>query len=195
MNSLIAAGLPQNQEGEHRWVWARDPFGAGFVRLSVNRTTFEKIIQWGARAKMGEFWGLVHGRPGPMPMGYAPVINAGLMQPTAIFRGLKRPLHYVDARADSQIVVYVTDPNCSYEFRNSREGNALLQTAKPIDAVFTTFVSFAPEHLDDCVANMQHEGQITLQGAILFWEWTESCPNNPRFPYDHENRYVARLQP
>lgn len=130
-----------------------------------------------------------------MPDGFSDVQTSGLKEPSAIFRGLKRPLHYVTPRADSQVLAYVTCPEWSYEFRKSRHGNAVVPVQKPTQSVFTTFVSFAPEHVDESRGSMREDAPADLAGVVLLWEWTESSPDDPRFPFDHMNRYSQRLMP
>jgi hypothetical protein len=184
-----------NETGNPLWIWAKRPIGTGFVRLAAHNATVGKFVDLGSKAKLGEFWGLVHGNPGPMPDGFPEVQTSGLKEPSGIFRGLKRPLHYVTPRADSQVLAYITCPDWSYEFRNSRHGNAIVTCQKPTQSVFTTFVSFASEHIDEARKNMRDDAPADLDGVVLFWEWTESSPDNPRFPFDHENRYNQRLMP
>jgi hypothetical protein len=158
-----------NEVGNPRWVWARNPLAPGFDRLAVHPLTFEKIISLGSNAKMGEFWGLVHGNSGPMPIGFSPVQTGGIKEPLSIFQGLKRPLHHVTGVADAQVYVYVTSPESSFEFRSSVHGNVVIPVPKPIDSVFTTFVSYAPEHVDEAVGNMEQKSASTFSGVVLFW--------------------------
>jgi hypothetical protein len=100
----------QNEAGNPRWVWAKTPIGPGFIKLIIHPLTFQKMVDFGSKAKIGEFWGLVHGNCGPMPEGFEPVHTDGLKLPASIFRGLKRPLHHITGHAGNQVIIYVTNP-------------------------------------------------------------------------------------
>jgi hypothetical protein len=188
--------IPHNESGNPRWVWARRPLEPGFVKLAVHTVTFNKIVELGSRAKIGEFWGIVHGNPGLMPDEFgAPIHTPGLKQPVAIYKGLKRPVHFITGHADSQILVYVTAPEDTYCFKSTNVGNGLSKIQKPTQSVFTTFVSFALEHIDDARANVIQDEPEDIAGVVLFWEWTESSRSDSSLPFDAENRYSQRLMP
>ncbi|MGH6822730.1 MAG: hypothetical protein ACRECP_04075 [Methylocella sp.] len=185
-----------NEIGNPHWVWARRPLEPDFVKLAVHAATFNKIVELGSRAKIGEFWGLVHGNPGLMPDEFdEPIHTSGLKQPVAIYRGLRRPMHYITDRADSQILVYVTTPEATYHFKETNVGNGLVKMPKPIRSVFTTFVSFAREHIDDARTQVTQDVPVNYAGVVLFWEWTESSRSDSSLPFDAENRYSQRLMP
>jgi hypothetical protein len=155
--------------------------------------TLDKVMELGSKRKLGEYWGLVHGNPGPMPDGFAEVQTEGLKEPHAIFRGLKRPLHYLHPDADADIFIYVTCPDWTYYYRPSRHGDAVMPEIKPISSVFTTFVTFHGLHVDAALGAVEKTAPDRPTGVVLFWEWTEADPRDPRLPYDSGSRYGSRM--
>jgi len=182
-----------NNPSEPNLVWAKSPVIPGHVLLICHPATIDKVMELGSRAKLGEYWGLVHGNPGPMPDGFAQVQTEGLQGPTAIFRGLKRPLHYLHAVADSDVYIYVTNPEWTYTYRPSRHGDAVMPEPKPIESVFTTFVSFNPTHIDEAASSVRKALSAKPSGVVLFWEWTESARENTLLPLDSQGRYETRI--
>jgi hypothetical protein len=145
-----------------------------------------------ATAKVGEFAGIVHGRFDGEP---SLVGTRGLTRPDAIFAGLKRPLHDGDDEFGSETVVYVTNPPGSYDFRRTRSGDTLIAVEKPIQSVFTTFVSFEPRVVAAATRTMPTPVAEEVAGVVRFWEWTESSPNEPHLPADSAQRYERRIYP
>lgn len=184
---------PINSPAKPHLVWVRNPIVSSHVLVLCDPATLDKVMELGSKRKLGEYWGLVHGNPGPMPDGLAPVETDGLKAPRAIFRGLKRPLHYLHPDADTDVFVYVTSSDYTYCYRPSRHGDAVMPEPKPIDSVFTTFVSFNPHHINEAVAPMRQTPSDRPVGVVLFWEWTESAPDDPSLPYDSTNRYGSRM--
>lgn len=125
----------------------------------------------------------------------APIHTSGLKKPVAIYKGLKRPMHFITGHADSQILIYITTPKYTYRFKSTNSGNGLLKMQKPAQSVFTTFVSFALEHIDDARANVPQDEPEDIAGVVLFWEWTESSRSDSSLPFDAETRYSQRLMP
>ena len=185
--------LPVNSPQTPYLVWAKAPVLPGHVLLICHAHTTDKVMDLGSRAKFGEYLGLVHGNPGPMPDGFAPVQTDGLKAPTAIFRGLRRPLHFLHAKADSDVYIYVTNPEGTYSYRSSRHGDAVVAEQQPVSSVFTTFVSFYAPHVDEAVRSVGKTPPDAPVGTILFWEWTESAPENALLPYDARGRYESRM--
>jgi hypothetical protein len=192
---------PTNSPQYPHVVWARSPIvQTQYVLLLCHPTTITKVMELGSKAKLGEYWGLVHGNPGPMPESVMPVATDGLKNPVAIFRGLKRPLHHIRAEADTSAIIYVTNPDATYVYRSSRHGDALIPEPKPLSSVFTTFVSFDPDHVDEAIRTVGKKLPTSSDGfpakpsgIVLFWEWTECARGQPNLPYDHQLRYGSRM--
>jgi hypothetical protein len=170
------------------------------IRLACHPQTIAKIVQSGWRFKIGEYWGLVHGDPPPNPHPdfSSPQCEQTLLKPTAIFQGLKRPLHHVYMNADEDAVIYVAKPAATYSFKEHKEYGGIVEPwAPPVRSVFTTFVSLHQAHVDAAVRDMQKTADCgadcAAAGVVLFWEWTESDPEEPEIPYESDVRYSKRL--
>jgi hypothetical protein len=185
---------PQNDPEKPLFVWARRPVVAPeWVYLYAHPTTLGKWLSMGSMAKLGEYMGLVHGRF-PLSEGKDfPSGTTGLMRPTRMFRGLKRPLNDGIANADSEVVVYVTNPPRNYRWIRGIKEDLIREAPIPSNSVFTTFVSFRPELIDAVRQNVRDGLPNTVQGIVLHWEWTEASQKNPRLPYDFEQRYEEPL--
>ena len=105
---------------------------------------------------MGEYVGLVHGAFAPRPDGMAVIGTPGLKRPVAIFRGVRRPMHYLHTGNGDEVLVYVTNPRHTYRYplRDKFTGRGPVIEPKPLDAVFTTFVSLDPDHIDGAVQSV-----------------------------------------
>jgi hypothetical protein len=170
------------------------------IRLACHPQTISKIVQAGLRFKIGEYWGLVHGNPQPNPSPDIefPEGEPTLLRPTAIFQGLKRPLHHIHMSADEDVLVYVAKPQCTYSFKEHKDYGGILEIWRPpVGSVFTTFVSMNPAHVDGAVRDMQKtlscDADCDAAGVVLFWEWTESDPQSPEIPYESALRYSKPL--
>ncbi len=187
---------PQNDPSIPNLIWARRPELSvpSWVPLVVHPDTVRKWAEMKAWSKIGEFAGLVHGRLAPGRDGTQIPGTAGLMRPTAVFRGLKRPLHDGEGACDHDMLIYVTNPARSYEYAPRHMHNGLPEvTDKPIESVFTTFVSFRPEHVDAVVQSMVRPPAESVLGVVTFWEWTEASRLDLRLPYEYDSRYEERL--
>ena len=192
--SAIYMHIPVNSPQDPLIVWAKAPVVPGYVPLICYAATMDKVMELGSLAKLGEYLGLVHGNPGPMPEGFPSVETDGLKNPRAIFRGLRRPLHFLHPDADTDVYIYVTCPEWTYSYRRSLRGDAVVAEKKPISSVFTTFVSFHSQHVDEARRRVEKTTQDTTPvGSILFWEWTESAPESSFLPYDAKGRYESRI--
>ena len=143
---------------------------------------------------MGEYWGLVHGNfPANPEFHDTPDRSSGLRRPTAIFQGVRRPLHTGTLSCDKDILIYVTNPERNYELRGGREGSVIEQSVMPVNSVFTTFATLHPEIVDEVRNNMPKAAPYPIEGLVLFWEWTEASNIDPRLPLDFDTRYDGRL--
>jgi hypothetical protein len=182
-------------------VWAMNPGNqTEVIPLVCHPQTVTKIGQAGLKAKIGEFWGLVHGNPPANPDPDAPQIEIGhcLRRPVAIFKGLKRPLHFEHMAADRDMLIYVTNPRATFRYQDHvRFEGILVAEAPPIESVFTTFVSLNPAHVDAARATMSEvpptAGAEKPTGVITFWEWTDHSPAERHLPYAHLTRYGTRI--
>jgi len=184
---------PVNSPINCNLVWARNPHGAGYIKLICHPQTIDKVMELGAESKFGEYVGLVHGNPPVPPDGFTHVQTDGLKRPVAIFKGLKRPLYHLDGSADGDVYIYVTNPTATYSYRPSVHGNTILECPRPVDSVFTTFVSVSPDHVDEAFRSMGKPRLQDVQGVVFFWEWTESARNSPLLPFEHNTRYLTRI--
>lgn len=186
---------------EANTVWAMDPYHpASRIRLGCHPQTVSKIVQAGWSSKIGEYWGLVNGSVPPNPHSEAPHVEGiqTLLGPTGVFKGLKRPLHYLHASADRDVLIYVARPPCTFRFKDHKEFGGILEPAQcPVDSVFTTFVSLSEAHIDGALQAMRETPSRAVNGAVagivLFWEWTEASPEEEELPFDHQSRYGTRL--
>lgn len=182
--------------GKHL-VWAMDPRNpSALVSLVCHPQTIEKLAGAGLSSKLGEFWGLVHGNPPPHPDPEAPSYELGLClrKPRAVFKGVKRPLHFGHSAADRDVYVYVTNPTVTYRIKDHMTFGPVLDPDKaPIESVFATFVTFDQGHVDQIVSNMRQAPDHEVGGIVTFWEWTERSRKDSYLPNEHETRYSTRL--
>ena len=184
------ADYPHNDPDKPNLVHALHPHNRGkYILLRVAPETIRIWAHWfGSEAKIGEYVGLVHGNFLGSVRG-----TTGLLKPTAIFKGLRRPLHHVTMNADHDVYIYVTNPeqNYCYPIRN-RFGDSNVEFAeKPIQSVFTTFVSLLKDHIDATMGGMADKDSV--DGVVLFWEWTEASAKDESVPYDSETRFDQRV--
>ena len=187
----------ENDPEHARCVWAKTPTtgtqfqGKPFVRLAVHQETIKSLCDGILNAKLGEYCGLIHGNV------WGEAENqegtSGLINPVAIFKGLKRPM--ISPGIDQSVYVYVTNPDVNYYWPEERKfsGEGPILAPVPVDSVFVTFVSFRKSDLDDVSESIAGTELRETDGVVMFWEWTKASPNVPQFPYDYDNRYVEQV--
>lgn len=166
------------------------------ICLVCHPQTIKKIVEAGIRSKIGEYWGLVHGRPPAIPLPEADSADGiqTLLKPTAIYQGLKRPLHHGHMNADADVLIYVANPPHTCLYKDHKDFGGILETARaPVSSVFTTFVSLNEAHVDGALQGVRDTRGHNVAGVVLFWEWTESDPQHPEIPYDSDNRYARGI--
>jgi hypothetical protein len=184
---------PQNDPARPNFVWAKSPpfIGGDYCFLYTPPDTVRRWYHGGKATKIAEYVGLVHGVfPDPRAYGRPPPAQyderepapeiitlppgtTGLLRPSAIFQGLRRPMWLNGRDAGSLVAVYVTEPDHSYTYPpDDRMGNHPTPIPVPTAAVFTTFVSFEAVDVDVAVAAMQKPPPRPIHGVVLFWEWT-----------------------
>ena len=135
-------------------------------------------------AKIGEYCGLVHGNIKENSCGTLTEGGTdGLLAAHALYRGIKRPKNQ-DGR-DEKMLVYVTNPSCSYVYLNRTDG-APTPCPKPKDSVFVTYIDlFAEPEIDA-------KGR-EIMGLVKFWEWVIACTININMPDESEVRYTDKV--
>lgn len=122
-----------------------------------------------------------------------------LLDPVAIFQGLKRPMHFGHMNADDDVLTYVSLPPHCYRFKHHRDYGGVLEIKeRPLRSVFTAFISLHPTHVDGA-RRVLHNAQTRADenrpdGVLLFWEWTLADPKDVNLPEEHETRYEKRLK-
>jgi hypothetical protein len=110
-----------------------------------------------------------------------------LVNPTALFKGVKRPLH--SDGVDNFVFIYVSKPQYTYRFSKwkgkSREPDTLLA---PANSVFVTYVSLTRPVVAE-VQKLLQSTEIAFRGTILGWEWIHECPERTLLPIHHASRY------
>ena len=194
---------PSNPLYEHL-VRATDPLRRNqAIALGVNWSTIQKLVDAKWSYKVGEYLGLVHGRqpanPDPEARNRFPQPDyEGLLQPSAIFKGLRRPLHDGLVEIGDDVLTYVCTPSFTCRHVHHRDfGPVLMKEQPPNDSVFTAYVSLDPNHLDGIEVGvhtlLSRVGAPTVGGVVFFWEWTERSRSKPTLPEDFANRYGPRL--
>lgn len=174
-------------------IWARDfnePVGR-FPLRAHGQTVRLWAEAFGSEAKMGEFAGLVHGVT--VEQGSRVQHSDGLLAPTAVFRGLKRPLHNLTSSADQLVYIYITNPPWTFKLSRQRrhEDAPLERLPPPITSVFATYVTFEQDQIDaEFVDVAQREQPV---GLVVGWEWLEASNRTPNLPYDYDFRFDARV--
>lgn len=183
---------PNNDPTNANFVWAPRPQSAvpDWIYLFTHPATIAKWLEMRMNSKFGEYWGLVHGNFPPNPESHVtPARTTGLKRPSGIFQGVKRPLHDGIVSSDTDIIVYVTNPEKNYGLRGTRDGYIITEIPKPDNSVFTTFVTFRPERVE----SVQKDSIIPVKGIVLGWEWTEASSKDPKLPFEFETRYDGQL--
>ena len=160
----------------HRVVIARAPeVEFRQLRLGLHYQIARDLAKAGRLAAIGEYVGLIVG-------------DCTLFDPVAIFRGLKRP--FAGPGKDETIFVYVSNAVTSYTFAPGTENADIgpQRMAPPAESVFVTFVSLSQDVVEQ-VRESLDPADREIDGAILYWEWTQASQSQVRLPRDHEQRY------
>lgn len=187
-----SALLRESRLGQSSEYWDRvfaRPISGKHDPPIVLRTEFGSALEFFFRGllldKIAEYSGLVHGVLGLQEFGYD-----GLLEATALFRGLRRPLN--EHGEDGNFLVYVSSPPTTYHYQN----RAGLLASNPLprrkprfngrDAVFVTYVHplDEPEVLDP---------GTKAHGYVRYWEWVAADPQNAELPDRWNERYKGRL--
>lgn len=171
---MVSDEEPQNDPAQPNLVWAKAPAEeSGWLLLLTHPATIRTWIEMGGLAKIGEYAGLIHGRFGDDGSGYVPPGTTGLLRPLQIHRGLRRPLFAIDQDIGPDVLIYVTDPPQTYAYRaDGKFGGFPRAEPKPLQSVFTTFVSLDRQLVDATKASMQRAPLQPVDGVVLYWEWT-----------------------
>jgi hypothetical protein len=114
-----------------------------------------------------------------------------LVNPTALFKGVKRPLH--SDGVDNFVFVYVSKPDYTYRFSKWKGKKGVPDTLlAPANSVFVTYVSLTRPVVAEVQKLLQHQ-EIAFRGTILGWEWVHECPENPLLPINHATRYKKSI--
>lgn len=177
-----------SKRSQPKLVAARHPRQAGtFVTLAVHPDTWGRMWAHQMHAKVGEYAGLVHGS----------YVESGdelpaLVDPQGIFRGLKRPLHDFQVAHDAQVMVYVTNPPCTYHWPHKFDGYPVRQQ-KPLDSVFVTFVDYSARSIGELPTGDASYSAGKIDGVVLYWAWHRASENDSFLPSDYRNRYEERV--
>jgi hypothetical protein len=172
--NIVLAPAPNNKEN--------------IIELYCHPQTLQQVIDDNLNAKLGEYCGLIHGNV--LELGDEGGTN-GLLEATALFRGLKRPMELPGL--DGKIYVYITNPQCSYLYpiEKKYEGIGVTPTTKPKDSVFATYVDITNDFEKYGINKEKIRGNI--QGIVLFWEWVLNSKENQNFPENCDSRYVQKV--
>lgn len=146
--------------------------GYGQITLALHPITAADYINHKRRAPLGQFFGLIQK-------------DEVLLRPTALFRGLLRPLSYPSQ--DDDVFVYVTRPVVTYTFSST---GSLAPYGPLPDCVFVAFVSFTHDVLNILGGNPACSG---AEGGVVDWEWTQADATMPYLPADYQTRYRRTL--
>jgi hypothetical protein len=175
------------------------------IPLILHPQSDAKFHQSGMDGAQGDYWGLIHGRPPlhPDPEArnrFSAQCMQVLLSPTAIYQGLRRPMHFGYPGADDDVLIYVARPPDCYRFKHHRDyGGVLEAKERPARSVFTAFVSLEPFHVDGA-RRLLHNATtcadgLRAEGVLLFWEWTLADPENEELPEETDTRYEKRIMP
>ena len=191
-----------NDPAKPKLIFARSTSREG--RPVLLRVDGETVRSWmaafGSEAKLGEFVGLVHGVVLDAE-GHKIVLTEGLLNPTAIFLGLNRPLHNHSLHDDQAVHTYITNPgrNYRYPLRNKHGAGSVEAAPVPIASVFATYVTFDANYIEalnnrilDKEGEDESKGEAP-KGMIIGWEWVEESEINSGLPYDSESRFDRRV--
>jgi hypothetical protein len=94
------------------------------------------------------------------------------------------------------IYAYVSSPDENYIFlpEDRSAGTGPHRISVPCESVFVTFVSFVQDVVDDVQGSLDPADR-TIDGAVLFWEWTIASRTEPSLPRDSTTRYRRQIWP
>ena len=159
----------------HRVVLARAPtVEPQQVMLGLHYKVARDLVETGRLAALGEYVGLIFGA-------------SILLNPVAIFQGLNRPFR--GPGVDETIYAYISTPGSSYTFTPPESSTeSPRRVPPPSESVFVTFVSFLESVVDEVKASLALADR-TIDGAVLYWEWTISSRSQLSLPREHQERY------
>lgn len=177
-------------------VWAPSPSDRDqLLRLFVNPETIRIMTDDRRNAGVGQYAGLVHGNIQCVGVDNVPrwVNTGGLRAANACFRGIKRKM--IAPFRDKQVFVYVINPEYDYVFPGRFSDLGPNQVQRPLNSVFTVFVSLHP---DDIAAAEGAMGKFLLggeriDGLVQNWNWTFCDKDDADLPDDWRNRYDERM--
>lgn len=175
-------------------VSARAPWGKNeFIRLFANPQTIRGLVDDRLNAKIGEYCGLVHGNCLEIASGGGQVEGGtnGLIDATALFRGLRRPR--IGEGLDERVYVYALNPPRTYVYPNKIAG-APSPAEKPYGAVFVVYAEISDTVLTDYpqLKSMDSK-EHPIRGIVHFWEWLLAQPDEGPMPLEHSKRYSERI--
>ena len=176
VTTLLLMPTSPERPASHRVVIARAPeVDFRQIRLGLHYKIVRDLEKTGRLTAIGEYVGIIVG-------------ECTLFDPVAIFQGLKRP--FAGPGKDETVFVYVSNAQTSYAFSPGTKNTDLgpQRMAPPAELVFVTFVSLSPDVVDDVRQSLDPIDQA-IDGAILYWEWTQASRSQVWFPRDHEKRY------
>lgn len=183
------------------WIRAPRPF-VGYIKAAVHPDTLKEAASSGLSVFLGQYLGHIHGKASAGDDNpYPPIaIGAGLMQPKAIFRGVKRMMGR--SQSGDDVSCYVTNPDKDYELDTAfavenahlpeSERLKLIEGKRPKDSVLVTFVLMNTALLDE-IRPLVHDSLAEVQAVVIGWEWTLGMPDGTGLPFDHPNRYEDRI--
>jgi hypothetical protein len=178
---MTSTGIPENDAEAPKIVWAKAPEGNGFIRLASSAKTMMTLLESRRLASLGEFAGLIRN-------------SQVLVSPTAIFQGLLRP--FFDEGVDDTIYAYVSRSQVSFTYRDEKRltSQQLRAIPAPRESVFVAFVSTAADVIEEAKTDL-HPESPEIQGAVLYWEWTQASEATPDWPVDSPLRYRRKVWP
>jgi hypothetical protein len=172
--------VPKNDPKTPKIVWARAPeHEARYISVAVHEKTLVTFLDSRRLASLGQYAGLIY--------------DYGILaHPIQISRGLLRP--YRGMMVDDAVLVYIAKPSLTYTYR--AEGRLTLGQLRslppPLNSVFIAFVSLAADVVDEVRSYLANQ---SIDGALLYWEWTMASESNPNIPEDSDSRYGSVVWP
>jgi hypothetical protein len=184
-----------NSTFESRLIWAPSPDDRTLaVRLFRDPETADQMGADDRDIGLAMYAGHIHGA-----IAYTDLegksraqIGRGLLEATALFRGVHRPM--IKPNLDGRVYAYVSTPRSTFVRPMDRHELRLgpFEALKPENAVFVTFVLFD----DDAVRRWDREIRDAhgenVDGIVVDWEWTLADPYHPDLPDDYNGRYDER---
>lgn len=118
-----------------------------------------------------------------------------MVEPTAIFCGLKRPRN--QRANDDKTMVYVLNPRRNYTWpvRNKFSGGPVRAFLPPAQ-VFCVYVDYGSEIVDALRDTMPYAAPRDAAGFVVDWEWVIASPHDPRLPANSnapDGRYTMKI--